>query len=154
MQTKANLQWFYISPILRLWDLSTLCVRDHIWPLSTTYLAIYLSIFLYMDLSIIYIYIYICMYLYKYISAELFVCFSWLLQQMKPLWLSMKYINLVIITVITCMTWNILPGFNPYVVLWSCYDEFRFPCMTLIKCRSHSVICKYVNFVKSVKKWH
>ena len=77
--------------------------------------------------------IYIYIYIYIYISAQLFVCFSWLLQQIKILWSSMKYINLLIIPEITSMTWSILAGFNPSAVLWSSYDEFRFLGLTLIK---------------------
>ena len=74
----------------------------HFWPLIylSIYLSIFLSILLSIDLSIsIYIiFIYIYIYLYKYISAQLSVCFFWLLQQMKLLWSPMKYINLLIIT--------------------------------------------------------
>ena len=112
----------------------------HFWPLIylSIYLSIFLSILLSIDLSIsIYIiFIYIYIYLYKYISAQLSVCFFWLLQQMKLLWSPMKYINLLIITEINSEAWNILAGFNPYVVLWSSHSKFRFPCMTLIKLKS------------------
>ena len=44
----------YITLILLSWDLSTLCVADHLWPL----IYIYIYIYLYIILNI-YIYIYI-----------------------------------------------------------------------------------------------
>ena len=34
----------YITLILLLWDLSTLCVVDHLWPLIHVYIYIYISI--------------------------------------------------------------------------------------------------------------
>ena len=76
-QAKANLQWLYIRPIFFLRDLSTLCTRDHIWLLSTTYLVIYPSI--YRSLSIIFIhisrniYIYIYIYTYTYIYIHIYI---------------------------------------------------------------------------------
>ena len=78
-QAKANLQWLYIRPIFFMRYLSTLCTRDHIWLLSTTYLVIYPSI--YRSLSIIfihisrniYIYIYTYTYIYIYIYKYIFV---------------------------------------------------------------------------------
>ena len=124
---------------------------DHL----SNYLSIYPSIHGSIYLIDIYIYIHTYIYIYTKIKKPKTRCVGVNIKQIyiyiyiyisAQLWSSMKYINLLIITAITSVAWSILAGFNPYVVLWSSYNEFRFPCMTLIKHRSHSVICKYVNF--------
>ena len=52
--------YIYITPILLLWDLSTLCVMNHLWP----YICIY----------IIYVYIYI----YVFVFSSLCLCFDYI----------------------------------------------------------------------------
>ena len=49
----------YITLILLLWDLSTLCVVDPSWPLMITYISISISISIYLSIYL-YIYIYNC----------------------------------------------------------------------------------------------
>ena len=127
------LKWRKIFVLL----ISYVCVFFSYLSTYNIYLLIYIYIYIYIYK---YIYIYICLYIYKYTSAQL--------------WSSIKYVNWLILTEITSVAWSILEGFNPFVFLWSSYDELRLLCMTLIKCRSHSVIHKYVNFLKSVKKRH
>ena len=63
--------YIYITPILLLWCLSTLCVMDNLWPLMITY-NIYIYIYMYYDVLCIYminmyIYIYIYIYMYRYV---------------------------------------------------------------------------------------
>ena len=73
----------YITLILLLWDLSTLCVVDHLWPLVYMYICIvYIIYSIYIYIYIIYmIYIYICIYIWTCRSLgpcmcclSLFVC--------------------------------------------------------------------------------
>ena len=67
----------YITLILFLWDLSTLCVVDHLWPLIYIYLTSIYTIILYI-LNILYIYyilnfpciVYRITYLYSEIAIE------------------------------------------------------------------------------------
>ena len=49
-----------ITPILLLWNFSTKCVLDHLWPLI--YIHTYINI-----------YIYICIYIYTYIYMQIYV---------------------------------------------------------------------------------
>ena len=48
----------YITLILLSWDLSTLCVADHLWPLIYIYIHIYIYTYTYILNIHIYIYIY------------------------------------------------------------------------------------------------
>ena len=66
LETKANLQWLYTTPILLLWDLRSLCIEHHLWPL------IYLSLCL-----CIYLCIYLSMYLSFYLYLSIYVSIYW-----------------------------------------------------------------------------
>ena len=65
--------YIYITPILLLWWLSTLCVMYNLLPLMITYnIYIYIYIYMYYDVLCIYminmyIYIYIYIYMYRYV---------------------------------------------------------------------------------------
>ena len=47
-------EYIWIALILLLWDLSTLCVINHFWPVSYIYIYIYIYIS-------VYLYVYICL---------------------------------------------------------------------------------------------
>ena len=66
--------YIYIMPILLLWDLSTLCVVNHLNDhLYTLYIYIYIYIYIYLYISI-YLYIYIYIYIYIHICVCIYVC--------------------------------------------------------------------------------
>ena len=66
----------YITLILLSWDLSTLCVADHLWPLIYIYtytyiLNIYIYIYILIHIYLKYIYIYIYIYIYRVYQKKL-----------------------------------------------------------------------------------
>ena len=60
----------YISPILLLWDLSTLFVTAHLWPFIQTYIYIYINIYTYIYVCM---YVCICVYIYIYIYIYIYM---------------------------------------------------------------------------------
>ena len=86
--------YIYIMLILHLWDLSTLCVVDHLWPFIYIYKYIYIYILfvaffvcycincIYLLFSIIFYYVYsLIVHLFIFVSSILFYCLNNLVSQ-------------------------------------------------------------------------
>ena len=110
----------YIMLILPLWDLSTLCVVDHLFTYDHLYIHIYIYIYTYIYIYIYYIYkyIYICIYIYIYIYHFLWKWQNLLISKIFFAPTCRQYVVIEKCHIIKCcfIGWNITYSF--WNIIW------------------------------------
>ena len=101
----------HIKPILLLWDLSTLCVADHLWPLMYTYTYTYMYVYICIYMNI---YIYIYVYIYMYICIWIFIYLYYIYVYIYPIYILHIY-YIYILHINWCI--NILIDIYQYIAL-------------------------------------